>query len=115
MQDEELTHQEYQEKYPEEFGSFYGVVGEILWSRPDGHPGVYVVPKATRFEIYSGTEGKRVLTLAPGASIHLQDDGRTVKIFTNESVDRETWFTEAHDWARRRAEFLNAEKPAPAE
>jgi hypothetical protein len=67
-----------------EYAEVNGVIGEVLSPHTEDHKGVYVLPEGTRFEIYGSGGGKRLMTLKPGASIHIQDGGRTLKIFTNE-------------------------------
>lgn len=75
----------------------------VLQPKGEHGNGVYEVPEATRFEIYGDRGNARVFTLEPGASIHLQDDGRTVKIFTNEHVSSSEWFEKNHDWGKNRS------------
>lgn len=97
MHQEQSDPQTEQVEDEHEMGVVNGVRGEVV-------PGRYtfVAPEATRFEIYPA-KGKmaHVVTLEPGASIHIQDDGRTIKIFTKESADSREWFNENHDWSEK--------------
>lgn len=85
-----------------EYAEVDGIVGELL-ARTENHRGVYVLPEGTRFEIYgSGGGFKSAVTIEPGATLHVQDGGRTLKIFTKEHVETGVWFQEEHDWGKRR-------------
>lgn len=80
-----------------EYVEVNGTVGELL-ERNLENRGVYALPEGTRFEIYgSGGSFKHAVTIEPGATIHVQDDGRTLKIFTNAHVGSEDWFKATHD------------------
>lgn len=84
-----------------EYAQVNGTVGEVL-ARTEANRGVYVLPEGTRFEIYGKSGGmKHAVTVEPGATIHVQDNGRTLKIFTNEHVEPGAWFQENHDWGQR--------------
>jgi len=78
-----------------------GMIGEAI---PDlnesGQVKTYAFPDATRFELIGENGNPRAFTLAPGAILQIQDEGRTVKIFTNPQVDSAEWFAGKHDWSK---------------
>lgn len=82
-----------------EMAEVNGAYGEVV---PDRY--TFVAPKATRFEIYpAGGGAAHIMTLEPGASIHIQDNGRTIKIFSNARADLKEWFEENHDFGKAKA------------
>lgn len=75
----------------------HGMSGEKLDATNDeGKVKSYAIPEATRFEIIGASSHPRVFTLEPGAILQIQDQGRTVKLFTAEHISPINLFTPMH-------------------
>lgn len=77
------------------FGEVNGIPGIIL--APGGEHAIFKLPHVRRFELNSGSITQEYISPTPGATLHIQDNGRTLKVFESKPHNRAAYYLAAEE------------------